>query len=239
MGGLFGGGGGGSVQTVNPPKPLQLDLSKLESDMTGADQAAYAQGDQYMSQYYPALTQARDSMIGTAYKNLTGPLDPKLENTFVNQGNMGSAAALGGGNQDYGLGSDAPPAASGAKANTYDGGGGKFGGAGAGSSWGGSGSLARNAAAATVAQDTMANQDYNRSLFEQLNTMYAPRSFGMTPEDAANIFTFNNSQLNNYLEQKFAAQTNAYYQNQGAAASSGASTIGVITSIIGAAATAY
>lgn len=199
--------------------------------MTGADQAAFAQGDQYMSTYYPALTQARDSMIGSAFKNLTGPLDPALENTFVNQGNMGSAAALGGGNQDYGLGSDAPPAANGAKANTYSGNSGTFGGGGGGSSWGGSGSLARNSAAATVAQDTMANQDYNRSLFEQLNTMYAPRSFGMTPQDAANIFTFNNTQENNYLEQKFAAQTQSYYQNQGQSAASGAAGTGVVAGL--------
>jgi len=184
--------------------------------MVAADQAAYTASDQYMSRYYPALTQARDDMIGQAYKAATGPLDPSVQNTFMNNANMQSASAFGGGDPTYG-----------------------FGGAGAGSSWGGKGSLARNAAAANVAQNTQAYQDYNRSLFQTLNSMYAPRTFGMTPEDAANVFTFNNTQYNNFLEQKFAGDTQAYYQNAGLAAGQQAQGLGLITSVLGAAATAY
>lgn len=220
MSSLFGGG---SVGTVNPPQPIRLKLGQLERQMTNADRAAYGAADDYMAKYYPALTQGRDQAIQQAFGALTGPTPPELENTFVNAANMRSATALGGGDQSYGF---AP-------------GGGSFGGAGAGSSWGGKGSLARNAAAAGVASQEQGFQDYNRSIFQQLNTMYAPRSFGMTPEDAANIFTFNNTQMNNYLQQKFGAQTNAYYQNVAQSAQSGASTIGVITSILSAAAAAY
>lgn len=186
MGSLFGGGGG-APKAVKPPKPLQLNLGQLEQQMVGADQAAYAQGDQYVNQYYPALAQARNNMIGQAYRALTGPLDPQLENAFVNQGNMASIESLGGGaqsggDQSFGMGK---------------------------------GSLAQNAAAASVATNVQSYQDYNRALFEQLNTMYAPRSFGMTPQDAANVFTFNNTQYNNYLQQQFAAQEAAYYQQLG------------------------
>ncbi|PWT94147.1 MAG: hypothetical protein C5B54_00495 [Acidobacteria bacterium] len=155
--------------------------------------------------FYPDLTAARDNMIGQAFKGITGPTPPALENTFVNAANMGSASALGGGDQSFGLGP---------------------------------GSLARNAAAANVASNEQAYQDYNRSFFEQLNATYAPRTFGMTPEDAANMFTFNNTQMNNYLQQKFAAQTNAYYQNVGASAQQGAATTGLIGSVAGAAITA-
>jgi hypothetical protein len=206
MGSIFGGGGGGSTQAPNPPKPLKINPQQMESEMVAADQAGYAQTDLYNSIYYPQLTQARDQMIGQAYQALTGPLNPSLENTFVNTGNMQSANALGTGDQGFGLSK---------------------------------GSLARNAAAATVASNEQGYQDYNRSVFENLNATFAPRAYGMTPEDAANIFTFNNTQMNNYLEQKFAGQTQAYYQNQGLAASQGASTLGAITSVIGSAAAAY
>jgi hypothetical protein len=200
MGGLFGGGGG-STKTVKPPKPIQLKLGQLENQMVNADQAAYSQADDYMKQYYPALTTARDSAIGQAYNAVTGPLNPSLQNTFVNTANMGSINALGGGDQGFGMST---------------------------------GSLARNAAAANVATNTQNYQDYNRGLFEQLNSLYAPRSFGMTPEDAANVFTFNNTQYNNYLEQLFGAQTQSYYANQGAAASSQAAGLGALGSLGGA-----
>lgn len=213
MGSLFGGGGG--VETVNPPKPIKLKLGQLERRMISADQAAYGAADDYMSKYYPALTQGRDAAIEQAYNALTGPLNPSLQNTFVNAANMRSIGALGGGDQNFGF---AP-------------GGGGFGGGGAGSDWGKIGSLARNAAAAGVATQEQGYQDYNRSLFQQLNTMYAPRSFGMTPEDAANVFTFNNTQYNNFLQQKFGAQTQAYYTNQGLAAQSGAAGTGLIAGL--------
>lgn len=203
MGSIFGGGGG-NIKTPKAPKPIQLDLGGLENNMISADQAAYNAQDQYMQKYYPALAQGRNNEINQAFQALTGPLNPSLQNTFMNQANMGVTQALGGGNQDFGLG------------------GGSFGGAGAGSSdnqsWGGEGSLARNAAAASVAQEEQGYQDYNRNMFEQLTSMYAPRSFGMTPEDAANVFTFNTQQYNNYLEQQYALQTQTYYANQAQAA---------------------
>src|SRR5262245_26872518 len=97
------GGGGGDVKPVNPPKPIQLNLDKLQNQAIGADQAAYGAADQYMSQYYPALTEGRDQAIEQAYNALTGPLDPQLQNAFVNRANMTSAAALGGGDQSFGL----------------------------------------------------------------------------------------------------------------------------------------
>jgi len=221
MSGLFGGGGGGSVQAPNPPKPLQIKIPQMEKQMVAADQAAYAQGDQYMQQFYPSLWNAQQGMIGQAYQNLTGPLDPSLQNTFMTNANVQSANALGGGNSTFGFG------------------GGSFGGAGAGSSWGGEGSLARNAAAANVAQNVQGYETYNQGFMNQLNTLFAPRTFGGTPEDLANMFTFNNTQYNNYLNEKFAGQTQAYYQNQGLAAGQSASTTGSILSIVGSIAAAY
>jgi hypothetical protein len=200
MGGVFGGGGG-SVKTVKPPKPIQLKLPQLQDQMVAADQAAYQQSDDYMKSFYPALTQARDQMIGQSYQNLTGPLKPTLENTFVNSANMGSINALGTGDQGFGMST---------------------------------GSLARNAAAANVASNVQGYQDYNRSMFEQLNSLYAPRAFGMTPEDAANVFTFNNTQYNNYLQQLFAAQTQSYYANQGVQNAQAGATAGLVGSIGGA-----
>jgi hypothetical protein len=178
----------------------------MEREMVAADQAAYAQADKYNDTFYPDLTHARDQMIGQAYGALTGPLNPSLENTFVNTGNMQSVNALGSGDQGFGL----------AK-----------------------GSLARNASEASVASNEQGYQDYNRSLFQNLNSIYAPRTFGMNPEDAANIFTFNNTQYNNYLEQKFAADTQAYYQGQAQSAQQGAGVMGAITTVISAAAMAY
>jgi hypothetical protein len=200
MGGMFGGGGG-SAQTVKPPKPIQLKLGQLEQNMVAADEAAYTAGDQYVSQYYPALAQARDNMIGQAYQAVTGPLDPTLQNSFVNAANMGSVNALGSGDQGFGLST---------------------------------GSLARNAAAANVATNTQQYQDYNRNFFESLNNMYAPRSFGMTPQDAANVYTFNTTQYNNYLEQLQAAKTQAYYQNIASSNQQAGATAGLVGSIGGA-----
>lgn len=194
--------GGGGAKAVNPPKPIQIDLNSLQNNMIAADQAAYAQQDAYMQQYFPNLTKARDQMIQQAYQGITGPTPAPLENAFVNTANMQSANALGSGDQGFGL----------AK-----------------------GSLARNAAEANVASNEQQFQDYNRAVFEQLNSSYAPRSFGMTPEDAANIFTFNNTQMNNYLEQKFAGQTQAYYQNLGLAAGQQGQLIGAGASVISAA----
>jgi|SRR5215469_4097427 len=213
--------GGGSAKTVNPPKPLQIDIGQLGSEMTAADQAAYAQGDQYMQQYYPDLWNAQQNMIKQDYQNLTGPLDPTLQNTFMTHGNMATSAALGGGDQSFGV------------ASKQAGGGGTFGGGGGGSDWGGS-SLARNASAATVATDTQNYQDYNRAKFMQDNATWAPRVFGMTPEDYANFDIFNNTQINNYLQQKFAAQTQSYYQGLGASAAGTSSAIGAGASIISA-----
>lgn len=189
------------MKAPNPPKPLQIDLNQMQNDAVAGDQAAWAAGDQYMSQYYPQLTQARDSMIGQAYGALTGPVDPSLENAFVNSSNVGSINALGSGDQGFGLST---------------------------------GSLGRNASEAKVAQDVQGYQDYNRSFFENLNSTFAPRSFGLTPEDAANIFTFNTTQMNNYLQQKFGAQTQAYYQNQGQSAAAGGALFGAGASIISA-----
>jgi hypothetical protein len=200
MGSVLGGGGG--IKTPKAPKPIQLDVNQLQQNMVAADQAAYSQADQYMNQYYPYLAQARNQMIGQGYDNLTGPLNPTLENTFTNAANMQSANALGQGDQGFGLSK---------------------------------GSLARNAAAASVASNVQNYQDYNRALFEQLNTMYAPRSFGMTPTDAANVFTFNNTQYNNYLEQQYALATQSYYGGQAQAAGQQAAGLGLIGSLGGAA----
>jgi hypothetical protein len=195
-------GGGSSVSTPQAPKPIQLNAQQLQKNMVGADQAAYASADAYNNQFYPALTQARDQMIGQAYNAVTGPLDPALQNTFVNQGNTKAMGAFGGGDQGFGLST---------------------------------GSMGRNSAAATVASDEQQYQDYNRSVFEQLNATFAPRAFGMTPEDAANLFTFNNTQYNNYLQQQFALATNAYYQNQGLAAGAAGQTAGLVGSVASAA----
>ena len=69
---------------------------------------------------------------------------------------------------------------------------------------------------------------------EQMNNIWAPRSFGPTPEDAANMFTFNNTQMNNYLQQKYAGATQAYYANQGQAAAAGAAGTGVAAGLLSA-----
>jgi len=199
MGSLFGGGGG-SVQSPKAPKPIQLDVNQLEQNAVAADQAGYAQADQYMQQYYPALWDAQQSMIKQAYEGITGPTPPALENTFMNAANMQSMSALGGGDQSFGLGK---------------------------------GSLARNAAAANVASNEQGYRDYSRGVFEQLNAQFAPRTFGLTPEDAANVFTFNNNQYNNYLEQQYALRTNTYFQNQGLAAGQSAAGTGMLTSLAG------
>jgi hypothetical protein len=178
------GGGAAKAKPVQPAKPVQVNLNQLEQNAVAADQAAYTAEDQYLAQNFPALSQARDSMINQAYQAVTGPLDPTLQNTFMNQATSGSINAFGAGDQSFGAGQ---------------------------------GSLARNAAAASVATNVQNYQDYNRAFFENLNTMFAPRSFGLTPTDAANVFTFNNTQMNNYLQQVNAAKTAAYYQNIGAA----------------------
>jgi hypothetical protein len=206
MSGLFGGGGGGDIQAPKAPKPIQINLNDLAQQMSAADYASFNQQDQFMQQYYPDLWTAQQNMIKNAYMNLTGPLSPALQNTFVNNANMQSIQSLGGGDQGFGL----------AK-----------------------GSLARNAAAANVASDQQGYEDYNRAMFENLNSMFSPRSFGMTPEDAANIFTFNNTQYNNYLQQQYGLDVNAYYQNQAQSAQSGASGLNFIMQIVGAAASAY
>lgn len=89
-------GSGGSTPT--PPKFQPINIGTTEQQALGADQTAYNLSDSDFASRFPGLVSGRDTQLTNDYNQLTGPLDPSVQNSFTSQGLAQSLGAFGGGN---------------------------------------------------------------------------------------------------------------------------------------------
>jgi hypothetical protein len=90
----------GKQPTPETPKPapfFPIDIAKTGQDAINADQAGFATSDADFQKRFPGLALGRTSEVDDAYKQLTGPLDPNVQSSFVNQGLSSALTAFGGG----------------------------------------------------------------------------------------------------------------------------------------------
>lgn len=90
------GGGGGS--TPQPAPFVPNNIGQVSDQALQADIQGYNLADADLAQRFPGLVAGRTQQIDTAYKNLTGPLDPTVQNNFTTQGIERGLSSFGGGN---------------------------------------------------------------------------------------------------------------------------------------------
>lgn len=103
MSGIFGGGSSGG-STPAPPKFQPIDINSVGNQALQADIMGYNLADADLAKRFPGLVSGRQQQTQDAYNQLTGPLDPTVQNSFVNQGLAQSFGAFGGGNNSAGVG---------------------------------------------------------------------------------------------------------------------------------------
>lgn len=172
---------GGFVAPIIKPTPINLD--DLESTTNKILSGNLAKANDYQMQTTPGLVTGNQTAIDTAYKNLTGPLDPNIEGAFVNKGLAGALRSTGGGNPNAMVG--------------------------------GAGSATGNEVARSVANDTLANQDYNQSQFESLVASNPDPILDLTGPEAANLSAYTTQQLNNFNFAKYQQQVQKDAQGGG------------------------
>lgn len=91
--------GGSSASSGQPPPPKVSPVNIASTLQTGikADQFGYKFSDLDFNKRFPGLVATRDEDITKAYSELTGPLDPVVQNDFVTSGLEKSMGAFGGG----------------------------------------------------------------------------------------------------------------------------------------------
>lgn len=100
----MGGGGGGS--TPQPPAFQAINVGQVGDQALAADISGYNFSDADLASRFPGLVAGRNQQVTDAYNQLTGPLDPTVQSSFVNQGLEQSLGSFGGGNQTAGIGKD-------------------------------------------------------------------------------------------------------------------------------------
>ena len=96
--------GGGAGTAPKPPKFNPVDLGSAQANAIAADIRGYDFSDADFASRFPGLVAGRQESISNAYNQLTGPLDPTVETSFVNKGIGESMNAFGGGDPDAGIG---------------------------------------------------------------------------------------------------------------------------------------
>jgi hypothetical protein len=81
----------------SPPKFKKMNVQQTANDAIAADIAGYNWSDNDFLSRFPGLVQQRNDQIDNAYNQLNGPLDPTVQNSFVNQGVSQSLGSFGGG----------------------------------------------------------------------------------------------------------------------------------------------
>ncbi len=89
--------GGGSSSAPQAPVFHPLNIAQISEGATQGDIAASDYNYNELANRLPGMVSAQNADIDSAYKQLTGPLDPTLQNTFLNQGVGGALGAVGGG----------------------------------------------------------------------------------------------------------------------------------------------
>lgn len=84
-----------------PPKQpvfLPIDIPGTLAQALQFDTSGYADSDAQYAAQFPGLVKSRTDDIQNAYKQLAGPLDPTVQNTFTQSAITKSLAAFGSGN---------------------------------------------------------------------------------------------------------------------------------------------
>lgn len=86
--------------TVPQPAPFYpLNVQDVGNQAFSADVTGFGYADDDFLSRFPGLVSARETNIDKSYQQLTGPLDPTLQNAFVKEGLSKSLSNLGGADQ--------------------------------------------------------------------------------------------------------------------------------------------
>lgn len=88
--------GPGSVAA--PPAFNPIDVTGTQNLALNTDIEGYNLADADLASRFPGLVSGNKTSVQDAYKQLTGPLDPTVQNSFANSALESSLAATGGGN---------------------------------------------------------------------------------------------------------------------------------------------
>lgn len=91
-------------EPVAPAPFYPIDIQGTARQARTADQEAYARSDADFASRFPGLVRGESLNLDQTYKNLTGPLDPTIQSSFVDKGVAKSLSAFGGGTPGVGLG---------------------------------------------------------------------------------------------------------------------------------------
>lgn len=177
--------------TPVPFYPISIDQTAAQA--TQADQDAFARSDADFASRFPGLVAGQNAQLDQDYKNLTGPLDPTLQNSFVTQGLAKSLNAFGGN--------------SGTNATTE-------------------GSIGKNAISGDVANSVLANQDYNRNVFNQDVSQNPLRAIGPSGSDAVSWLIKNTGDQNQINQTNYAGSVNTANAQNAADASNTQAEVG-------------
>lgn len=169
-----------------PPPNEPIDINKLGGEVFNRNVLGYDMADADLAKRFPGLVTGQKQQISDAYKQLTGPLDPKAQNTFATRAIENSLGSTGGGNSMASLGD----VGSAARNQTGVG------------------------MANQVMQKQDYDRSNFLNLLD--SPLSAPRYATLGPEDAVNLSLMNTQNLNSYNQAKYSAkiqQQNA--DNQG------------------------
>jgi len=82
-----------------PPKISPVDILGTYQAGLAADQYGYDLSDADFAKRFPGLVAAREVDMKKAYEEMTGPLAPEVQNSFVSSGLAKSLSAFGGGSE--------------------------------------------------------------------------------------------------------------------------------------------
>jgi hypothetical protein len=93
MSSLFGGS---SPQAASPPPFSAVSIPQATNLATAYDTLGYNLSDQDFLARFPGLVSLRDSNIQDIADQITGPLDPTVQNVFAGKGMSDALSAFGG-----------------------------------------------------------------------------------------------------------------------------------------------
>lgn len=90
--------------TPEPPPFFPVNLQDAQRRAIEADTLGYQLSDQDFARRFPGLVSGRQTQLNDAYRSLTGPLDPALQNQFATTGIERALSVTGQGSSLAGLG---------------------------------------------------------------------------------------------------------------------------------------
>lgn len=92
-------GKAGDVEVPQPSPFFPLNPRDVGQQAFSADVTGFGYADDDFLSRFPGLVSARETNIDKSYQQLTGPLDPTLQNAFVKEGLSKSLGNIGGASQ--------------------------------------------------------------------------------------------------------------------------------------------